>query len=205
MNAKNKNKWFTLVEVIVVVVIIGILVASLLPKIQSLQWRTRDTKRKTDIYTISNALETYYLDKGKYPHSFSWIYISSNNNPTERIPDLLESHLSSLPVDPLNSFTGANGSSIPWNRNSFSYVYHEPDYLWNASWPQAYTTNTLGKRIYQLMANLENPEDQYVCNKLWAVMQVRYYSSSSQIIWPVCRNINTYQSYFSVMPAQTTQ
>lgn len=72
---KNKKNAFTLIEVVIVIFIIGLLATALIPKILSAQGRTRDSKRKADIYTISNALETYYLDKSKYPHSFSGIYI----------------------------------------------------------------------------------------------------------------------------------
>ena len=51
---------------LIVIVIIGILAAALVPRLQSVQSRARDTKRKTDLRTIYNANEIYLTDNGKY-------------------------------------------------------------------------------------------------------------------------------------------
>ena len=56
------KKAFTLIEMLIVIVIIGILAAALIPRLQSVQARARDTKRKTDIRTIYNADEIYKVD-----------------------------------------------------------------------------------------------------------------------------------------------
>jgi len=63
----RKKKSFTLIEMLIVIVIIGILAAALVPRLQAVQGRARDTKRKADLRTIYNALEIYVLDNGKYP------------------------------------------------------------------------------------------------------------------------------------------
>ena len=62
-----KQKSFTLIEMLIVVVIIGILAAALIPRLQSVQARARDTVRKTDLANIRNALELYYNDNSTYP------------------------------------------------------------------------------------------------------------------------------------------
>ena len=59
-------KTFTLIEMLIVIVIIGILAAALVPRLQSVQGRARDTKRKVDMRTIANALEIYLTDNGNY-------------------------------------------------------------------------------------------------------------------------------------------
>lgn len=51
---------------LIVIVIIGILASALVPRLQSVQSRARDTKRKADLRTIYNANEVYILDNGKY-------------------------------------------------------------------------------------------------------------------------------------------
>lgn len=66
MNFKMK-KAFTLVEMLIVIVIIGILAASLIPKLTGIQSRARDVSRKAHLQQLSTALATYQLDKGTYP------------------------------------------------------------------------------------------------------------------------------------------
>ncbi|MEI7478298.1 MAG: type II secretion system protein [bacterium] len=60
----KKNKSFTLIEMLIVVVIIGILAAALIPRLQSVQARARDTKRKADLHQIGTALAIYKEDHG---------------------------------------------------------------------------------------------------------------------------------------------
>jgi len=63
----NKQGGFTIIELLVVIVIIGILVALLLPNLFTAQQRARDTERKNDLSTIQTQLETYYNDNSEYP------------------------------------------------------------------------------------------------------------------------------------------
>lgn len=63
----NKQQGFTIIELLVVIVIIGILVALLLPNLFSAQQRARDTERKNDLKTIQQQLEAYYSDNNFYP------------------------------------------------------------------------------------------------------------------------------------------
>lgn len=60
---------FSLLEILVVVVIIGILAAIGLSSYQRSQMRSRDAKRKSEASQLSNALEMFYQDKGQYPPS----------------------------------------------------------------------------------------------------------------------------------------
>ena len=61
---------FTLIEMLIVIVIIGILAAALVPRLQDVQSRARDTKRKADIAQITNAILIYNTDNGgKYPQA----------------------------------------------------------------------------------------------------------------------------------------
>ena len=68
---KNTRKAFTLIEMLIVIVIIGILAAALVPRLQAVQGRARDTKRLTDFKQIQDALEIYYIDNQNYPLSSS--------------------------------------------------------------------------------------------------------------------------------------
>lgn len=63
----HKQTGFTLIEIMVVVVILGILAALVVPKIMSRPDDARITKVKQDIQAISAALELYRLDNFIYP------------------------------------------------------------------------------------------------------------------------------------------
>jgi general secretion pathway protein G len=58
---------FTLLELMVVVVILGILAAFVVPRISKRPEDARVTKAKIEIANLEQALELYYLDNGTYP------------------------------------------------------------------------------------------------------------------------------------------
>src|SRR5437762_10934322 len=58
---------FTLIEVMVVVVILGILAAVIVPKIMSRPEQARIVKAKQDVTALQSALDLYKLDNGAYP------------------------------------------------------------------------------------------------------------------------------------------
>jgi len=63
----NKQQGFTLIEIIVVVVIIGILATFIAPKFLGRTDEARITKAKADIGALESALELYKLDNYNYP------------------------------------------------------------------------------------------------------------------------------------------
>jgi type II secretion system protein G len=66
------QKGFTIIELLVVIVIIGILVALTLPNLFSAQARGRDTDRKNELKNLQQKLETYFNDNGGYPLTATW-------------------------------------------------------------------------------------------------------------------------------------
>lgn len=60
-------KGFTLIEIMVVVVILGILAAILVPRIADQPDKARVTKAKQDIRALEGALQLYKLDNFYYP------------------------------------------------------------------------------------------------------------------------------------------
>ena len=58
---------FTLIEIMVVVVIIGLLAAVIVPTVVSKIDEARVAKAKEDIQSLETALTMYYMDNSKYP------------------------------------------------------------------------------------------------------------------------------------------
>jgi general secretion pathway protein G len=68
---KLNQKGFTIIELLVVIVIIGILVALTLPNLFAAQARGRDTDRKNELKNVQQKLESYFNDNGAYPADFT--------------------------------------------------------------------------------------------------------------------------------------
>ena len=63
----HSSRGFTLIEIMVVVVILGILGSLIVPNIIGRPDEARATAARADIEAIGNALELYRLDNGNYP------------------------------------------------------------------------------------------------------------------------------------------
>lgn len=64
---RGKQSGFTLIEIMVVVIIIGVLTALIAPNIIGQSDKARITAAKADIHTISMQLDLYKLDNFFYP------------------------------------------------------------------------------------------------------------------------------------------
>jgi type II secretion system protein G len=67
ISIKKNNRGFTIVELLIVIVVIGILAALVIVTYNGIQQKARDTERKTDIKALQGHLEAYWADNAKYP------------------------------------------------------------------------------------------------------------------------------------------
>lgn len=68
LNSEQRTQTgFTLIEILVVIVIIGILSTIGLGAFRSSQVKSRDARRRADLRHVAEALEAYYNDEGRYP------------------------------------------------------------------------------------------------------------------------------------------
>lgn len=98
----RKQRGFTLVEVMVVVVILGILATIIVPKIMSRPEQARIVKAKQDILAIQSALDLYKLDNGVYPTTDQGLHALVAKPTANPIPRNWKSdgYLQKLPIDP---------------------------------------------------------------------------------------------------------
>lgn len=67
ISLKNRNQGFTIIELLIVIVVIGILAGLVLNSFSGVQARARDADRKSDISAVARQLEVFHGDNGAYP------------------------------------------------------------------------------------------------------------------------------------------
>jgi prepilin-type N-terminal cleavage/methylation domain-containing protein len=68
ISLKKQNKGFTIVELLIVIVVIGILALLVITTYAGIQAKARNTKRQTDLKSLQTKLEAFYNDNGYYPN-----------------------------------------------------------------------------------------------------------------------------------------
>lgn len=96
----RKQKGFSLIEIMVVVVILGILASIVVPKIINRPDEARVVKAKQDVLALQSALDLYKLDNGFYPSTDQGLMALVDIPTTHPIPKDWKQYLRSLPKDP---------------------------------------------------------------------------------------------------------
>lgn len=76
-----KNRGFTLVELLIVIVIIAILTVISLVAYNGIQNRARTTTAESAAKTVADKAQLYYSDKGSYPASINDLTGANVNDP----------------------------------------------------------------------------------------------------------------------------
>lgn len=99
---KKRNKGFTLIEIMVVVVILGILATLVVPKIMGRPDEARAVAAKQDIASVMQALNLYRLDNSRYPTTEQGLQALVERPASEPQPRNYKQggYLARLPVDP---------------------------------------------------------------------------------------------------------
>lgn len=108
----SKQAGFTLIEIMVVVIIIGLLSAVILPNVLGQREKAAKTKAEADISTISNQLQLYRLDNFVYPSTSEGLQ-ALVTNPGK---STWTGYLNKIPKDPWGNqyqyaFPGSNNAN----------------------------------------------------------------------------------------------
>lgn len=88
MKMHNKNqKGFTLIELMVVIVILGLLAGIVLPKFLGQEDKAKRETTKVQISSLEGALDAFKLDSGFYPETEQGLESLVKKPETGRIPD----------------------------------------------------------------------------------------------------------------------
>lgn len=133
---KNRVNAFTLVEMLIVIVIIGILIAALMPRMQAAQWRARDVSRKTALSQVQSAIVTSQWDKWEWPWQCEdvvdgcaqmWTGLDAISKA------LTTAWMNSVPVDPLRSQVWWLWKNL-WDAENGNYSYMVAKRNWTPDW-----------------------------------------------------------------------
>ena len=99
---QETQKGFTLIEIMVVIVIIGVLATLIIPRLMSRPDEARVIAARQDLATIVSALKLYRLDIGRYPTSEQGLKALVAKPSEEPIPTnwKIGGYLDRLPNDP---------------------------------------------------------------------------------------------------------
>ena len=95
-----RPRGFTLVEIMVVVVILGILAVLIVPRVVGRTDEARAVAAKQDVATLMQALRLYRLDNGRYPTNEQGLAALVEKPGREPVPANWKQYLDKLPKDP---------------------------------------------------------------------------------------------------------
>jgi len=97
-----KQRGFTLLEIMVVIVILGILASLVVPNLMGNKDQADHQKAVSDIVALENALDMYKLDNSRYPTTDQGMTALVTKPDSEPVPRNYKSggYIKRLPTDP---------------------------------------------------------------------------------------------------------
>ena len=97
------SRGFTLIEVLVVVMILGILAALIIPRLMDRPDEAKRVAAKVDIASLVQAVKMYRLDNGTYPTTDQGLQALVQRPTTNPVPPNWKPYIDRLPKDPWGS------------------------------------------------------------------------------------------------------
>jgi len=97
---RRASAGFTLVEIMVVVVIIGVLAVLIVPRVVGRSDDARVAAAKHDVTTLMQSLKLYRLDNGRFPSNEQGLQALVAKPQSAPVPSNWRAYLDRLPKDP---------------------------------------------------------------------------------------------------------
>ena len=97
---RRASAGFTLVEIMVVVVIIGVLAVLIVPRVVGRSDDARVAAAKHDVTTLMQSLKLYRLDNGRFPSTEQGLQALVAKPQSAPVPSNWRAYLDRLPKDP---------------------------------------------------------------------------------------------------------
>ena len=97
---KAREAGFTLIEVMVVIVILGVLAALIVPRVMSRPDEARVVAARQDISSLLQAVKLYRLDNRRYPSTEQGLQALISKPSSGPLPEKWQPYLDKLPLDP---------------------------------------------------------------------------------------------------------
>ena len=117
----HKPHGFTLIELMVVLVILGVLAALVVPNIVGRTDDARITAARTDIAALAQALKLYRLDNSGYPTAAQGLAALTQKPTTAPVPSNWKRYVEKLPNDPWGRPYGYAQPGVKGEVDVFSY------------------------------------------------------------------------------------
>ncbi len=147
MGRKTNNRGFTLVEILIVVLILGILAAIVIPKYSNASGDAKRSSLRSSLQAVRGQVELYMLQHGDLPPALSGSDWTSLTEISTFSGQQQGPYLQAAPINPLNGFSdvetvtadelGGTAVSTP----NVGFVY-------NTTNGKMWATNTLADKVF---------------------------------------------------------